>query len=102
MPETNPRRPASLKTKTRLDRLLVQREWVETRQKAQALIMAGRVRVEGKKVEKAGTLVDPASQVEVVGPSARYVGRSVPKSSWTSAPRPEALWIVFCSGEPHE
>ena len=61
--------------KKRLDRLLVERELVETRQKAQALIMAGRVLVEGKKVEKAGTLVDAAVLVEMVGSPLRYVGR---------------------------
>src|SRR3990167_10811978 len=61
--------------KKRLDRLLVERELVETRQKAQALIMAGRVLVEGKKVEKAGTLVDAAAPVEIAGSPLRYVGR---------------------------
>jgi 23S rRNA (cytidine1920-2'-O)/16S rRNA (cytidine1409-2'-O)-methyltransferase len=61
--------------KTRLDRLLVERGLQETRQKAQAIIMCGRVLVDGKKVEKAGTLVDPLSPVEILGPASRYVGR---------------------------
>ncbi len=39
------------------------------------MIMAGRVLVDGKKVEKAGTLVDPQCSVEILGPSTRYVGR---------------------------
>ena len=46
----------------------------ETRQKAQAAIMAGRVLVGGKRVEKAGALVEPGSRVEVLEPP-RYVGR---------------------------
>lgn len=67
--------PAHRPAKKRLDRLLVERELTETRQKAQALIMAGRVTVGGKKVEKGGTLVDPAAAVEIVGSPLRYVGR---------------------------
>lgn len=58
----------------RLDRLLVDHGLAETRQKAQAMIMAGQVLVEGKKAEKAGALVRPDAAVEV-RESARYVGR---------------------------
>ena len=61
--------------KTRLDRLLVERGLEESRQKAQALIMAGRVLVNGQKIEKAGTLVDPESSLELLGSPSRYVGR---------------------------
>jgi len=60
--------------KKRLDRLLVDLELTETRQKAQAVIMAGRVFVDGKRVEKAGALVEPDSRLEVLE-AARYVGR---------------------------
>src|SRR5512143_3847574 len=41
----------------RLDVLLVQRELVESREKAQALILAGEVQVNGRVVSKAGTNV---------------------------------------------
>ena len=61
--------------KTRLDRLLVERGLQETRQKAQAIIMSGRVLVDGKKIEKAGALLDPQSVIEILGPPSRYVGR---------------------------
>jgi 23S rRNA (cytidine1920-2'-O)/16S rRNA (cytidine1409-2'-O)-methyltransferase len=61
--------------KKRLDRLLVEGGFEETRQKAQAIIMAGRVLVDGKKVVKAGALVDPQCSVEILGPPSRYVGR---------------------------
>src|SRR5512144_1945686 len=61
--------------KRRLDRLLVERGLQETRQKAQAIIMSGRVLVDGKKVEKAGALLDPAIGIEILGPPSRYVGR---------------------------
>jgi 23S rRNA (cytidine1920-2'-O)/16S rRNA (cytidine1409-2'-O)-methyltransferase len=43
--------------KRRLDLLLVERNLVPTRQKAQAVIMAGEVRVNGQVVDKPGTLI---------------------------------------------
>jgi 23S rRNA (cytidine1920-2'-O)/16S rRNA (cytidine1409-2'-O)-methyltransferase len=52
--------------KTRLDRLLVDRGLVESREKAQALIMAGEVRVNGQKASKAGQTVDDEAKVEVL------------------------------------
>ena len=39
------------------------------------MIMAGRVLVNGKKIEKAGTLVDLESSIEILGSASRYVGR---------------------------
>ena len=44
--------------KTRLDRLLLERGLAESREKAQALIMAGEVRVNGQKASKPGQPVD--------------------------------------------
>lgn len=70
--ETPPPRQSG---KVRLDRLLVERGLEETRQKAQAIIMSGRVLVNGTKIEKAGTLVDPEAPLEVIGSPSRYVGR---------------------------
>ncbi|HUP04554.1 MAG TPA: TlyA family RNA methyltransferase, partial [Bryobacteraceae bacterium] len=52
--------------KTRLDRLLVERGLAESREKAQALIMAGVVTVEGRKALKPGQPVEPESAVEVL------------------------------------
>jgi 23S rRNA (cytidine1920-2'-O)/16S rRNA (cytidine1409-2'-O)-methyltransferase len=51
--------------KVRLDHLLVQRGLVESRSKAQALILAGAVRVGGAPSSKAGDMVAPDTQVEV-------------------------------------
>ena len=52
--------------KTRLDRLVVERGLAESREKAQALIMAGEVRVNGQKEAKPGQNVDEAAVVEVL------------------------------------
>jgi len=52
--------------KMRLDRLMVDRGLAESREKAQALIMAGQVRVNGQKAAKPGQNVDGAAVVEVL------------------------------------
>lgn len=51
--------------KVRLDNLLVARGLAESRAKAQALVMAGSVRVGGQPASKPGAMVDEAAQVEV-------------------------------------
>lgn len=51
--------------KTRLDNLLVERGLAETRSKAQALIMAGSVRVDGQQASKAGAMVEADAAVDV-------------------------------------
>jgi len=53
--------------KRRIDLLLVERGLAESRHKAQALILAGQVMVDGQKVAKAGQTVTPESRVEVIG-----------------------------------
>lgn len=52
--------------KPRLDRLLVDRGLAESREKAQALIMAGEVRVNGQKAAKPGQPVDADATLEVL------------------------------------
>jgi 23S rRNA (cytidine1920-2'-O)/16S rRNA (cytidine1409-2'-O)-methyltransferase len=60
--------------KTRLDRLLVERGLAESREKAQALIMAGEVTVDSRKASKPGQPVEASSAVEVLA-RPPYVGR---------------------------
>ena len=60
--------------KDRLDRALVGRGLAETREKAQALIMAGQVLVNGQKALKPGQSVAEDARVEVLA-KLRYVGR---------------------------
>ena len=62
----------------RIDKLLVERGLAETRNKAQAMIMAGLVLVDEQRVEKPSQQFDPNSSIRVKGgddPSSRYVGR---------------------------
>ena len=59
----------------RLDVLLVERGLAESRQRAAALILAGKVRVEGRKASKAGQRVAPDIEVEVHDPGEVYVSR---------------------------
>ena len=60
--------------KPRLDRLLLERGLAATREKAQALIMAGEVLVDGLKAGKPGQAVDAASRIEVLA-QPPYVSR---------------------------
>lgn len=62
------------KRKERLDKLLVARGLVSTRSKAQGLILAGEVFVDGKQVDKPGTVVDPEGAIELKT-RPLYVGR---------------------------
>jgi 23S rRNA (cytidine1920-2'-O)/16S rRNA (cytidine1409-2'-O)-methyltransferase len=62
-------------TRKRLDVLLVERALAESRQKAQAMILAGEVSVDGNKVEKAGLNVAETSRVEVRSRLQKYVSR---------------------------
>ena len=61
--------------KSRLDQLLVTRGLVETRARAQALILAGNVFVGGERVDKAGTMFSDSAQIEVRGAEHPYVSR---------------------------
>ncbi|HTQ95579.1 MAG TPA: TlyA family RNA methyltransferase [Candidatus Acidoferrum sp.] len=62
-------------TRVRLDVLLVERGLAESRQKAQAMILAGEIEVDGKKTEKAGANVSDSSRIEVHSRLQKYVSR---------------------------
>lgn len=61
--------------KSRIDILLVDREFCETREKAKRVIMAGLVFVDGQRCDKAGTTVAEDAKIEVRGDDCPYVSR---------------------------
>ncbi|HZU82233.1 MAG TPA: TlyA family RNA methyltransferase [Polyangiaceae bacterium] len=61
--------------KVRLDQLLLARGLAPSRERAQAVILAGEVLVEKQRVDKAGALVDAGALVEVRAPDHPYVSR---------------------------
>lgn len=61
--------------KLRLDKLLVERGFAASRERAQAMVLAGRVLVNQQKAEKAGAAVELDVEVRVLGEDLRYVGR---------------------------
>lgn len=67
MPPKSPRK--------RLDLLLVERGLAESRQKAQAMILAGEVTVEAKRAEKAGQPVAENASIEVHSRLQKYASR---------------------------
>jgi 23S rRNA (cytidine1920-2'-O)/16S rRNA (cytidine1409-2'-O)-methyltransferase len=61
--------------KVRIDKLLVERGVAASRERAQAMVLAGRVLVNNQKVEKAGASVDQDSDIRLLGEDLKYVGR---------------------------
>lgn len=61
--------------KRRLDRLLVERNLVSSRERAKALIMEGRVFVDGKVIVKAGTLIRDDALIKIKDFDIPYVSR---------------------------
>jgi 23S rRNA (cytidine1920-2'-O)/16S rRNA (cytidine1409-2'-O)-methyltransferase len=68
-----PHKPKS--AKKRLDLLVVERGLAESREKAQAMILAGEVRVNGQRSEKAGAQIFEDTRIEVSGISGKYASR---------------------------
>jgi len=62
-------------TRMRLDSLLVHRGLVDSRERAQALILAGQVDVSGHGAGKAGTMMPIDADVRVIGPDHPWVSR---------------------------
>jgi len=61
--------------KTRLDKLILQRGLAPSRERAQALVLAGRVLVNEQKVDKAGVAVNDDSAIRILGDDMPYVSR---------------------------
>jgi 23S rRNA (cytidine1920-2'-O)/16S rRNA (cytidine1409-2'-O)-methyltransferase len=61
--------------KTRLDVLLVERGLAPSRERAQAMLLAGNVRVNGKPMDKPGTRLAADALIELAGDNLRYSSR---------------------------
>ena len=68
-------RPKKTTLKVRLDKLLVDRNLVSSRERAHAMILAGKILVNDQKIEKAGTPVDSAAAIRFLGEDLKYVSR---------------------------
>ena len=68
-----------MRVKLRLDKLLVERGLAKSRERAQALILAGKVLVNEQKVDKAGANVEQESVIRLLGEDLRYVSRGAVK-----------------------
>ncbi len=61
--------------KSRLDKLVLDRGLAPSRERAQALILAGSVLVDDQKVTKAGSMVWSGAELRLLGDDLKYVGR---------------------------
>jgi 23S rRNA (cytidine1920-2'-O)/16S rRNA (cytidine1409-2'-O)-methyltransferase len=61
--------------KLRLDKLLVDRHLAESRERAQAMIIAGRVLVDEQKIDKSGASVSDTATIRLTGDDPRFVSR---------------------------
>ena len=64
-----------MKMKIRLDKLIVEKKLASTRQKAQALILAGQVLVGSHRADKSGTMIPIDSEITIKGQDCPYVSR---------------------------
>lgn len=84
----------SIHMKTRIDKLLVERRLASTRERAQAMVLAGRVMVNEQKVQKAGTPVATDANIRLLGEEMRYVSRGGLKLE-----RALTHWQIDCAGK---
>jgi 23S rRNA (cytidine1920-2'-O)/16S rRNA (cytidine1409-2'-O)-methyltransferase len=61
--------------KSRLDRILVERGLVASRERAQALILAGKVLVNEQKIDKSGAQIEQDCTIRLLGEDLKYVSR---------------------------
>jgi 23S rRNA (cytidine1920-2'-O)/16S rRNA (cytidine1409-2'-O)-methyltransferase len=61
--------------KLRLDKLLMKRGLAASRERAQALILAGKVLINDQKIDKAGAPVEEDAVIRLLGEDLRYVSR---------------------------
>jgi 23S rRNA (cytidine1920-2'-O)/16S rRNA (cytidine1409-2'-O)-methyltransferase len=67
--------PKERHEKIRLDKLLVDQGHAASRERAQALILAGRVLVEEQRIDKPGTSIAATAAIRLLGSDLKYVSR---------------------------
>ncbi|MBT1076848.1 TlyA family RNA methyltransferase [Geobacter grbiciae] len=72
---TSPASPSGIRNRERLDKLLVDRGLVQSRERARALIMAGQVVVNDHLADKAGTQVPLDADIRLKGEDIPFVSR---------------------------
>lgn len=65
-----------MKVRVRIDQLLTDRGLADSRNKAQALVLAGQVLADERKIEKPGQQVNPECEIRILGEQPRYVSRA--------------------------
>ncbi len=65
-----------MKPTMRIDQLLVERGLAESRQKAQALVLAGQVLVDEQKIDKPGRKVPEQCEIRLIGQAPQFVSRA--------------------------
>jgi 23S rRNA (cytidine1920-2'-O)/16S rRNA (cytidine1409-2'-O)-methyltransferase len=95
---TNPpkeRREKIRPEKVRLDKLLVDQGHAASRERAQALILAGRVLVDEQRIDKPGTSISAAAAIRLLGSDLKYVSRGGLKLEHALA-----HWSISLTGLP--
>src|SRR5258705_10937786 len=81
--------------KIRLDKLLVDHGHAASRERAQALILAGRVLVDEQRIDKPGTAISTDAQIRLLGSDLKYVSRGGLKLEHALA-----HWSISLTGLP--
>ena len=81
--------------KVRLDKLLVDQGHAASRERAQALILAGRVLVNEQRIDKPGTSISSSSAIRLLGSDLKYVSRGGLKLEHALA-----HWSISLTGLP--
>ena len=68
--------PTNAAKPVRIDALLAERGLADSREKAQALILAGQVLADEQKIEKPGRKVSPDAEIRLLGQAAKFVSRA--------------------------
>ena len=86
-------RDSPMAERLRLDKLMVERGLVPSRERAQALILAGRVLVDEQRVDKPGAAMKSEAVLRMLGEDLRYVSRGGVKLE-----RALAYWTIDLTG----